>query len=339
LLEESLLVRVDLDTQTASLPLDDLYRVAAPGADLVEDRLARNAELPGGVVEFDVSVGDARQEPFAADRHRAHPKLAGGLHDRNAADIRRRGAGGMFARSRIPRTRLCVNASPVGLFHSCFESTIAISRSDECTASRRTRSTSSGRVPDRFTVLCLARTGSSVRAPPCQISSTLAVSRAVDVQDDVVEQRAQEFLALRSVVLAAFHTVLSWPARRRSARRSGLAQRCGTMPVKLGEREPLALDIGKRLLIGALETTSDQPVLRLARIELPAPPPGLILVSFHREQLQVPPRDVVGLELLHRRRGRVHTGRVTASKNASTTVSSNRIPPIVWQTWLVACVR
>jgi hypothetical protein len=320
LLEESLLVRVDLDTQTASLPLDDLYRVAAPGADLVEDRLARNAELPGGVVEFDVSVGDARQEPFAADRHRAHPKLAGGLHDRNAGDIRRRSAGGMFARSRIPPTRLCVNASPVGLFHSCFESTIAISRSDECTASRRTRSTSSGRVPDRFTVLCLARTGSSVRAPPCQISSTLAVSRAVDVQDDVVEQRAQEFLALRSVVLAAFHTVLSWPARRRSARRSGL-------------------DIGKRLLIGALETTSDQPVLRLARIELPAPPPGLILVSFHREQLQVPPRDVVGLELLHRRRGRVHTGRVTASKNASTTVSSNRIPPIVWQTWLVACVR
>jgi hypothetical protein len=65
-----------------------------------------------------------------------------------------RGAGGMLARSRMPRTRRQVNGSPVGVFHPCLESTIAISRSEECTASFRTRSISSGRVPDRFTVLC-----------------------------------------------------------------------------------------------------------------------------------------------------------------------------------------
>ena len=81
------------------------------------------------------------------------------------------------------------------------------------------------------------------------------------------------------------------------------------MPVELGEREPLALDIGKRLLIGALEAARDQPVLRLARVELPAPPLGLVLDALDREELQVPSFGVVGLELIHGRRGRVHAGR------------------------------
>ena len=81
------------------------------------------------------------------------------------------------------------------------------------------------------------------------------------------------------------------------------------MPVKLGEREPLALNIGQRLLIRALEAASDQPVLRLARVELPAAPLGLILDALNSEELQVPALGVVGLELIDRRRGRVHAGR------------------------------
>ena len=82
----------------------------------------------------------------------------------------------------------------------------------------------------------------------------------------------------------------------------GLGQRRGTMPVKLGEREPLALDIGQRLLIRALEAARDEPVLRLARVELPTAPLGLILDALNSEELQVPALGVVGLELIDRRR-------------------------------------
>ena len=107
----ALLGRADLDPQPAAFALDDHDRLAAAGADLVEHGLACDAELPGGLVELDVPVGDGGHEPPAdlvgqpdpprgvlggllggeqplskpaADRHRAHPKLAGGLHDRNA---------------------------------------------------------------------------------------------------------------------------------------------------------------------------------------------------------------------------------------------------------------
>ena len=79
--------------------------VASVGADLIEDGLPREAELAGGVVEFDVAVGHGRHEPFsdlvgqpnppwrvfgcllrgkepfsepAADRHGADPELGGG---------------------------------------------------------------------------------------------------------------------------------------------------------------------------------------------------------------------------------------------------------------------
>ena len=131
------------------------------------------------------------------------------------------------------------------LFHPCLESTIAISRSEECTASRRTRSTSSGRVPDRFTVLCLTRTGSSVRAPPCQINSTdRGIPGAVDVQDDVVEQRAQQFLAVTIGCALSVPHPAEFAGETTQRPPLWLSERSGTMPVKLGQREPLTLDIG-----------------------------------------------------------------------------------------------
>jgi hypothetical protein len=110
------------------------------------------------------------------------------------------------------------------------------------------------------------------------------------------------------------------------------------VPVELGERPTLSLDIGQRLFIGALEAAGDQPGLRFARVELPTAPLRLILRALHGQQLKVPALRVVGLELIAAAAVASTPAGMMASRNASTIVRSNRSPPIDWQRRLVACV-
>jgi hypothetical protein len=106
--EESLLARIDLDPQSAAFAFEHLDGVAAAGPHLIENGLARDAELAGGLVKLDLPIGHGRHEPLPnlvgqpdsprrvfrgllgreqplrqppADRHRADSQLAGGLVD------------------------------------------------------------------------------------------------------------------------------------------------------------------------------------------------------------------------------------------------------------------
>ena len=67
---------------------------------------------------------------------------------------------------------------------------------------------------------------------------------AVDVQHDVVEQRAQQFLAVPVGCALSVPHPAEFAGETSQRAPFWLGQRGGTMPVKLGEREPLALDIG-----------------------------------------------------------------------------------------------
>jgi hypothetical protein len=60
-----LFLGVELDAESAALALGDVDGVAVAAADLVEDRLAREAGSRGGVGEADVAGGNFGQEAAA----------------------------------------------------------------------------------------------------------------------------------------------------------------------------------------------------------------------------------------------------------------------------------
>ncbi len=59
----------------------------------------------------------------------------------------------------------------------------------------------------------------------------------------------------------------------------------------------LALELGQRQLERVFEGAADEPVLRLARVELSARAVGLVLGALDREPLPREPLLVLGLEL------------------------------------------
>jgi hypothetical protein len=63
--ELSLFVRVDLNTQPASLTFNDMNGPAVTGADLIEHSLTSDPELASGLVEFEIASWDLRDEPLA----------------------------------------------------------------------------------------------------------------------------------------------------------------------------------------------------------------------------------------------------------------------------------
>ena len=71
----------------------------------------------------------------------------------------------------------------------------------------------------------------------------------------------------------------------------------------------LALESRERLLQRMLERAADEPVLRLARVELPSCAVGLVLRALDREALPGKPLLVLGFELADRAGGRRDPGR------------------------------
>jgi hypothetical protein len=64
--QQALFLRIELGAESAALaPLGDVDGVALTAADLVEDGLAREPGVGGGVVEPDVAVGDFGDEAAA----------------------------------------------------------------------------------------------------------------------------------------------------------------------------------------------------------------------------------------------------------------------------------
>jgi hypothetical protein len=130
---EQPLLGADFDPQPAAFALHDVDRVPAAGADLIENRLPREAELARGVVELDVPVRDGRHEALSdlvGDPNPPRRMLGSLLGGSSPSESQRRivcmltpssraasridtpepagwvrGAAGMFARSRIPATR------------------------------------------------------------------------------------------------------------------------------------------------------------------------------------------------------------------------------------------
>ena len=84
---------------------------------------------------------------------------------------------------------------------------------------------------------------------------------------------------------------------------------CGTRALERGELAALALEQRERLLELALQRARDEPVLRLARVELALGALGLELGALDREALTGQPLLVLVLELADRARGRRDPGR------------------------------
>jgi hypothetical protein len=105
--------------------------------------------------------------------------------------------------------------------------------------------------------------------------------------DHLADQRAQQLLAV---------TI--------SRRRRGPEAR-----EVLSESAVLALEVRQRLFQCVLESAADEPVLRLARVELPACAVGLVLRALDREPLPGEALLVLILELADRAGGRLDPGR------------------------------
>ena len=127
--------------------------------------------------------------------------------------------------------------------------------------------------------------------------------------DHFADQRAQQLLAV------AIGGRRGGPQPRQIVRESGerftllVAQCDGAGALELGESAVLALELGERLFQRVFEGASDEPVLRLARVELPARAVGLVLGALDREALAGEPLLVLGLELDDRAGGRRDPGR------------------------------
>ena len=63
--EQPLFTWQDLDPESSTFAVNDHHGIAASGTDLIEHRLARNAELSGGVIELHIAVGNRRDEMLA----------------------------------------------------------------------------------------------------------------------------------------------------------------------------------------------------------------------------------------------------------------------------------
>ena len=115
--------------------------------------------------------------------------------------------------------------------------------------------------------------------------------------DHLADQRAQQLLAV------AIGRRRGGPQPRQVVRESGerfalgVAQCDRAGALELGELAVLALELGERLLQRVFEGASDEPVLRLARVELPPCAVGLVLGALDREPLPGETLLVLGLEL------------------------------------------
>jgi hypothetical protein len=132
----------------------------------------------------------------------------------------------------------------------------------------------------------------------------------IDAQHDVVKQRAQQLLAITiaGCLRAPYLVDLAGETAHRPPLRIG--QRRRPLPVKLGQRAALPLGLGERLLPGSLQRSGDEPVLRFARIELPATAFGFELGALKGERLHSAALRVLGFELVDRGGGRVNPGGV-----------------------------
>ena len=121
-----------------------------------------------------------------------------------------------------------------------------------------------------------------------------------DSDDYLADERAQQLLAVPR------RGRLGCPQLRqvtREPRESGSfagGQRFGAARLELGELAPLAFLLGQRLLEASFERSGDEPVLRLAGIELALRPLGFELGALEREPLPAQPVFVRAFELADR---------------------------------------
>ena len=116
-------------------------------------------------------------------------------------------------------------------------------------------------------------------------------------------------LRSRSVVVFAAHSFGRSRARRVSASRSAAGERRGSGVLQRSERALLARDGGERVLELALQGPRDEPVLRLARVELALRALRVDLGALQRELLPGEPSVVLLGQLGDRAGARRDPGR------------------------------
>jgi hypothetical protein len=100
--------------------------------------------------------------------------------------------------------------------------------------------------------------------------------------------------------------------------------------LELGERSPLSLERRERLFQTCLQGAGDEPVLRLACVELALAALGLEGGALDREVPAVEPLGVAGFDSpIASAHARTPAG-VTASRNAAATARSSLAPPSDW---------
>ena len=226
------------------------------------------------------------------------------------------------ALSGLPWTRGAVKGRPVPVRRPWRLRIAAICWSGWCSASRRISSIVSS--PSRWLsgprALSLHRQLAARAALPADLDGRLALL-GVHGHDDLADQRAQQLLAV------AVGCRVRRPQPRKVARESAPAR-----DARLGERlragRARARSVSRALARPRSSASSslrskragDEPVLRLARVELPLGPLGFIFGALHREALADEQLLVLVLELGDRAGGaRSPRPGVTASRNASTT--------------------
>jgi hypothetical protein len=132
---------------------------------------------------------------------------------------------------------------------------------------------------------------------------------AVDLEDDVVQECAQQLLSVLigcGVSVPDRAEVAGEPAQRAL----GVRVRRWSLALKIAEGSAAVIDLGQRLLKRALERSGDEPVLGLTGIELASAPAGLKLGVLDSQLPQPHTLLVLGLELIEPAAGRLDSGRV-----------------------------